>query len=280
VPVSRRIVPIGKPSAAREPNGSFTVAASSNRLFFLYHELRTEPSHYSYVIERSAFEQHLDLFLNARTLGDNTLYPEITFDDGHVSSVEIALPALADRNLTATFFLTVGWTASRPGYMNWDQVRTLHAAGQHIGAHGWSHTLLTHCDEAALHTELETARLTLEDKLGAAITTMSLPGGRFNPRVLNACKAAGYNHVYTSNPHPEPADLPFLIGRLNLRSNTTLESLSRLLDSRSGALASLERHNKWKSALKKTLGDRIYARLWAAMNRQEPETEPAEAPLP
>lgn len=256
------------------------MSASSNRLFFLYHELRGEPSNYSYVLQRAAFEQHADLFLHARTLGDSTLYPEITFDDGHLSNYEIALPALAARNLTAAFFLTVGWIANRPGYMDWSQVQALHAAGQRIGAHGWSHTLLTHCDEAALHTELTTARLTLEDKLGAAITILSLPGGRFDPRVLTACRAAGYTHVYTSIPHAEPPALPFLIGRLNLRSSTALDTLAQLLDSRSGALARLERQDRWKAALKKTLGDRLYAKLWAALNRQEPDTQPAETPLP
>jgi peptidoglycan/xylan/chitin deacetylase (PgdA/CDA1 family) len=256
------------------------VAASSNRLFFLYHELRAEPSPYSYVIQRSAFEQHLDLFLHARTLEDSTLYPEITFDDGHVSNYTLALPALAARNLTATFFLTVGWMATREGYMDWNQVRALHAAGQHIGAHGWSHTLLTHCDEPTLHTELHTARVTLEDKLGAPITTMSLPGGRFEDRILSACRAAGYQHVYTSIPHAEPAPLPFLIGRLNLRNTTTTEDLTQLLDTSSGAVDRLERRDRWKSALKRTLGDRLYARLWATLNRQEPETDPATAEVP
>jgi peptidoglycan/xylan/chitin deacetylase (PgdA/CDA1 family) len=256
------------------------VSASSNRIFFLYHELRSEPSNYSYVIQRSAFEQHADLFLRARSLGDRTLWPEITFDDGHVSNHAIALPALAARNLSATFFLTVGWIATRPGYMDWPQVRDLQTAGQHIGAHGWSHTLLTHCDDTTLRTELETPRLTLEDKLGIAITTLSLPGGRYDQRVLTACRAAGYTHVYTSAPHAEPPALPFLIGRLNLRNNTTLDTLSQLLDSRSGALTRLERQDKWKAALKKTLGDRLYARLWAALNRQEPDTEPAEASRP
>ena len=256
------------------------MAASSNRLFFLYHELRAAPSNYSYVIQRDAFEQHADLFLRARTLGDSTLYPEITFDDGHVSNYDIALPALAARNLSATFFLTVGWMATRPGYMGWNQVRALHAAGQHIGAHGWSHTLLTHCDDAALHTELVAARLTLEDKLGTAITTLSLPGGRFDPRVLAACQAAGYQHVFTSIPRADPAALPFLLGRVNLRNTTTIDTLTQLLDTRSGALDRLVRQDQWKSALKRTLGDRLYAKLWSALNRQEPETDPAETPLP
>jgi peptidoglycan/xylan/chitin deacetylase (PgdA/CDA1 family) len=258
------------------------VSASSNRLYFLYHELRAAPSNYSYVIARDTFEQHADLYLKARSQGDTTLWPEITFDDGHISNYKLALPSLAARNLNANFFLTVGWMGNRAGYMDWPQVQALHAAGQHIGAHGWSHALLTHCDNNALQTELKTSRLTLEDKLGAAITTMSLPGGRFNQRVLNACREAGYTRVYTSVPSSTPSDesTPFLIGRLNLRSNTSLETLAKLLDANSGALAKLECQDKWKSALKKTLGDRLYAKLWAALNRQEPNADPAETPLP
>jgi peptidoglycan/xylan/chitin deacetylase (PgdA/CDA1 family) len=256
------------------------VSAFSNRLFFLYHELRVAPSSYSYAIERATFEQHADLFLKARSLGDSTLWPDITFDDGHISNYELALPSLAARNLTATFFLTAGWIATRPGYMDWNQVHALHAAGQHIGAHGWSHTLLTHCDDHTLRTELQTSRLTLEDKLGTGITTMSLPGGRFDQRVLNACKEAGYTQVYSSIAHSEPVTLPFLIGRLNIRSNTSLDSLAQLLDIRSGALARLERQDRWKSALKKALGDRMYAKLWAVLNHQEPNPDPAETPIP
>ena len=260
-------------------HGSFQVSASSNRLFFLYHELRGAPSSYSYVIEHRQFEAHADLFLRLRAAsGSTSLWPEITFDDGHISNYELALPSLAARSLTATFFLTVGWMGSRTGYMDWSQVKALHATGQRIGAHGWSHTLLTHCDDAALEKELRTARLTLEDRLGTAITSMSLPGGRFNQRVLSACRSSGYEHVFTSMPHAEPAHLPFLAGRLNLRSNTSLADLAHLLDPGSGALRRLERHDRWKSVIKRTLGDRLYARLWAVLNRQEPEQAPEQAP--
>ncbi|MGC9198118.1 MAG: polysaccharide deacetylase family protein [Acidobacteriaceae bacterium] len=255
------------------------MSASSNRLFFLYHELRSTPSSYSYVIERRQFEDHADLFLSLRALaGDTRLWPEITFDDGHISNYELALPTLTTRSMTATFFLTVGWIGSRTGYMDWSQISALHAAGQRIGAHGWSHTLLTHCDDAALEKELKTARLTLEDRLGTSITSMSLPGGRFNQRVLSACRSAGYQHVFTSIPHAEPADLSFLVGRLNLRSSVSLQDLEQLLDPDSGALRRLERQDRWKSTLKRALGDRLYARLWAALNRQEPEPEPEQVP--
>lgn len=256
------------------------MSASSNRLYFLYHELRAVSSNYSYVMERDVFERHVDLFLQARSLGGSTYWPEITFDDGHISNYDFALPCLSSRGMAATFFITAGWTGKRAGYMGWEQVRALSAAGQQIGAHGWTHTLLTHCDDSALETELQTARLTLEDKLGITITTMSLPGGRFDQRVLSACRATGYTHVYSSIPRAEKPALPFLVGRLNTLSSAGVDSIARLLDAHSGALASLERKERWKMALKKTMGDRLYGILWAAVNRQENNEDSGETLLP
>ena len=117
------------------------------------------------------------------------MWPEVTFDDGHISNFEFALPILQSRAIRAWFFITVGWTGRRPGYMGWNELRKLHQAGHVIGAHGWTHTLLTHCSARRLHSELVDARLTLEDKLGASVTSMSLPGGRYNRHVLDRMPA-------------------------------------------------------------------------------------------
>jgi Polysaccharide deacetylase len=247
--------------------------ASLQKLYLLYHELRTGKSNYSYVVETHQFEKHLDLFRELRESEGAALRPEITFDDGHVSNFEIAPAALESHAIKAHFFITVGWTSSRPGYMGWEQLRELHQAGHIIGAHGWTHTLLTHCNEKELHHELVDARLTLEEKLGAPITTMSLPGGRYNRRVLSACQQAGYQQIFTSVPKAEREPPELTIGRLNIRGDMSLEWLSKLFQPDSKVLSSLERQYQRKEALKSLLGDRLYAKLWAILNRQEPEAE-------
>lgn len=252
------------------------MSPSSNRLHLLYHELRNSPSDYSYVVERDEFERHADFFVQARRHGAPLFWPEITFDDGHISNYELALPALASRGLQATFFITGGWTGTRSGYMGWEELRALHAGGQRIGSHGWTHTLLTHCTDQALKTELGSARLHLEDKLGTAITAMSLPGGRFDRRVLAACREAGYTQVYSSIPRLEQATQE-LVGRLNVRNGQSVEWFAQLLDPSSGLLAKLERQDRWKAALKKMMGDRTYAKLWAVLNRQETNSEASES---
>lgn len=241
------------------------------RLYLLYHELRSTESRYSYVVGTNVFERHVDLFVSLRKAQGSGLFPEITFDDGHISNLEIAAPILQARGVAARFFITVGWTGKKPGYMGWPELRSLHEAGQLIGAHGWTHTLLTHCNDKDLKTELGGARLALEDKLGAPITTMSLPGGRYNRRVLSACEEAGYTQIYTSVPRAEPEPVGSLVGRLNIRGDMTLDWISELFQSDNRVLAGLGRQHQMKAAAKSLLGDRLYERLWALLNRKEPD---------
>ena len=246
-------------------------------LHLLYHELRTSRSAYSYVIDPDEFERQMDLFVQMRAINGTDLWPEITFDDGHRSNFELALPALLSRGLRAHFFITVGWTGHKPGYMNWEELRSLHGAGQSIGAHGWTHTLLTHCSEAELRRELNDARRMLEDKLGASITTMSLPGGRSNRQVLAACREAGYTRIYTSVPKSESEPMGFTVGRLNIRREMTLEWLSALCAPNSKALSRLSQQYKIKAAIQSLLGDSVYEKLWAIVNRKEQDAITDEA---
>ena len=240
------------------------------KLHFLYHELRPEPCKYSYVIETNKFDEHLDLFLRLREAESPGFWPEVTFDDGHISNFDYALPALMSRDLTALFFITVGWTGKKPGYMGWQELRSLHESGQLIGAHGWSHTLLTHCTPGDFDVELRKAKSVLEDKLGTAISTMSLPGGRYNRSVLAACREAGYTKVYTSVPRAEREPLGFTVGRLNVRGDWSPDWLSNLLQPGSRELSNLERQYRIKAAAKTLVGDRLYEKLWALLNRKEP----------
>jgi len=245
----------------------------SRRLFLLYHEIRPGESRYSYAIESGMFERHLDLFVRLREAQNCEIWPELTFDDGHSSDVEIAAPLLQSRGLKARFFITAGWTGTKTGYMGWPEVRSLYEAGFTIGAHGWSHKLLTHCSEDELQTELSKSRLTLEEKLGASIPTMSLPGGRYNRRVLAACAEAGYTQVYTSIPRAESLPLGAIVGRLNIPGDMQPGWIAKLFQPDGRTLRRLGRRYGMKEAVKALLGDRLYAGLWALVSRKEPGTD-------
>jgi len=63
----------------------------------------------------------------------------ITFDDGHSSNHQIAMPHLLERGLRAHVFVTTGFIGKRPGFCEPEQVTEMSQRGLVIGAHGTSH---------------------------------------------------------------------------------------------------------------------------------------------
>lgn len=235
----------------------------------LYHQLRPVRSSYTYALETNAFESHADWVAAKNKEPGPGISVDITFDDGHLSDVEFALPILNARRLVARFFITAGWTGCKPQYMHWSDVRRLCDAGHIVGAHGWSHALLTRCSAKELDVELRQAKAEIEDKTGSSVTSMSLPGGRCNQRVLAACREAGYMHVYTSEPRVRRDAGEFTIGRVNINSHATVDWLARLAEPGSRELMWLRARHRIKEAAKATLGDRVYGKLWNAVVRKE-----------
>src|SRR5690349_7981716 len=86
----------------------------------------------------------------------------ITFDDGNASDVEIALPRLRERGLTAEFFVLAG-LLGQPGRLDAAGVRELRRSGMSIGSHGWSHRDWRRLDDKQAEEELVHANEVLED---------------------------------------------------------------------------------------------------------------------
>lgn len=122
----------------------------------------------------------------------------ITFDDGNASDLEIGLPALQRRGLTATFFVVAGRLGT-PGFLDADGVRALRAAGMRIGSHGLHHVPWRGLDDAQLDAELTAARDALQDALGAPVHEAACPFGAYDRRVVTALRRRGYRHAYTSD---------------------------------------------------------------------------------
>ncbi len=122
----------------------------------------------------------------------------ITFDDGNVSDVEIALPALRDRGLTATFFVVAG-RIGIPGFLDERGIRAITEAGMTIGCHGMLHRRWRSLDERRLREEVVDAKRVLEEIVGAPVTDAACPFGSYDRRVLKRLRKCGYRHVYTSD---------------------------------------------------------------------------------
>ena len=261
--------------SAEGGSGGVLFQPARDRVFLLYHEVQQVRSEYSYAVDSTSFGEHLRMLARVKRDMPSAYFPEITFDDGHRSNYELALPMLEEHGLKATFFITAGWTEQKAGYMTWREVYALHQAGHLIGAHGWTHRLLTHCRATELDEELRRSRLSLEDRLGVAVTTMSLPGGRSNSGVLRACEEYGYTQVFTSEPKAERDAHSTTLGRLNLHGSRTTEWVERVMDPKSGLLRALRLQYRIKAAAQAVAGDALYGKVWALLNREQ--AEPSEA---
>jgi peptidoglycan/xylan/chitin deacetylase (PgdA/CDA1 family) len=125
----------------------------------------------------------------------------ITFDDGDASNLQVALPLLRERGMSATFFITSDFV-DQPGMLAGADVRALAQAGMDIGAHGRSHAFLEDLDDGALDAELRDSRLRLAALSGQPVDALALPGGRGGERERHAALNFGYRYLFGSVPGP------------------------------------------------------------------------------
>jgi peptidoglycan/xylan/chitin deacetylase (PgdA/CDA1 family) len=172
----------------------------SNKLILTFHGLGEPPNwipeyERKYWVPVAWFEQIIDVAPDGGV--------SVTFDDGNVSDVEHALPALRRRRKTARFFPLVGRIGVK-GYLSAADILKLHAAGMSIGSHGMHHRDWRTLSDEELHEELVISRQTLTEILDAEITEVACPFGSYNRRVLKELQAAGYRRVFNSDGDASP----------------------------------------------------------------------------
>jgi peptidoglycan/xylan/chitin deacetylase (PgdA/CDA1 family) len=123
----------------------------------------------------------------------------ITFDDGNASDAAIALPALRDRGLTATFFVLAGFLGE-PGYLDHAGILELIGNGMEVGSHGMRHRDWRRLDDDQLTVEIVEGRHRLQEVAGREIRLASCPFGSYDRRVLARLRQTrAYDHVFTSD---------------------------------------------------------------------------------
>ena len=231
-----------------------------------YHEITEEDSSYSYSLTAAQFAAHVAVIAQQKPSARSL--PRITFDDGVQSQYRHGLPAMRQNSVTATFFVNAGLIGVVPEYMDWTQLAETLRQGHRIQSHGWSHAYLPDCSDAQLEDELRRSKGTLEEKLGSVVDEISMPGGRWDRRVLEACARAGYRRVYLSDPwaRSNARTGVEVVGRLMVRSTMSSLELEKALNARGAKVLAARARYRVKEGIKGALGHKLYHRLWLALS--------------
>jgi peptidoglycan/xylan/chitin deacetylase (PgdA/CDA1 family) len=187
----------------------------------------------------------------------------VTFDDGCESDLLAAAPALRDAGFNATFYAVVDWLGRR-GWLSEAQLRELSDSGFEIGCHSKSHAYLNDLGPDGLEEEIVKAKDQLEQIIGKRVDHLSCPGGRWNRKIAQVARDAGYLSVATSRIGTNlPSRDAFCLNRVGVVKSTTLDEFSRLCRAE-GFFVRRARYTVL-AAVKHLLGNALYDKLWSAV---------------
>jgi peptidoglycan/xylan/chitin deacetylase (PgdA/CDA1 family) len=150
----------------------------------------------------------------------------LTFDDGFEDALTVVLPRLRQRGMRATFFIVPAFVG-RPGFLDWNGVRSLQAAGMEIGSHTVDHARLSDLTDASVLWELRESKRLLEQQLLTPVEAIAYPFNAVRARIIDDAREAGYL-VGVSGPAHGGSD-PLNLKRISIKSGTTLEELDHAL---------------------------------------------------
>jgi peptidoglycan/xylan/chitin deacetylase (PgdA/CDA1 family) len=184
-----------------------------------------EPGESRYWISVDTFHRVLDdLATAADSSPGEATWPavRISFDDGNASDIEIGLPGLQARGLSADFFVLAGRLGA-PGSLDEPAVKELVAAGMSVGTHGMNHIPWRGLDPATNKAELVDARARIASVTGTPVDAAACPLGRYDRRLLGDLRRFGYRRVYTSDRRAANPDA-WIQPRFSIRAEDTAES--------------------------------------------------------
>jgi peptidoglycan/xylan/chitin deacetylase (PgdA/CDA1 family) len=148
----------------------------------------------------------------------------ISFDDGYLSHYTHAKPVLRKLGWPGVLYLTVKNIG--PGGLTERQIRSLMKAGWEIDSHTLTHPDLTTLDDATLARELEESRAELKQRFDVPVNFFAYPAGRYDARVQQATRAAGYLAATTvEEGFARRRDDPFALKRVRVNATDTADSL-------------------------------------------------------
>jgi len=114
----------------------------------------------------------------------------ITFDDGYIDNVEVALPGLISRGIPATLFVPSDFVGKsnrwnpRANYdvrhLSWEQLREWVSAGCDVGGHTLDHLSMLRLNRKEIETTVVKNKIILEKETQQQVRSFAYPYGAFS----------------------------------------------------------------------------------------------------
>jgi len=246
---SRAPRPISVPVSAPAPDGQQRTALAS---ILMYHYISDPPpdsdtSRWSLSVTPANFDAQMSYLKQAgyHTVTLYNLYdylvqgkplPEkpiiLTFDDGYVDAFDHAMPILRKYGFVGTFFVLTGPAdqGGAGGYLTWDQMRAMTAAGMDIELHSREHYDLRNRSNDFLVNQIAGGKEAIEAHTARPVRWFAYPSGHYDAAVKRVLVSAGFWGAVTTIPgrtHTAPTlfDMP----RIRISSYYTLEAFKKAI---------------------------------------------------
>lgn len=247
----------------------------------MYHDVLTEldvsgdtfKSVPPYGVDARAFEEQLKLladsgyksilFEELESVLPNQKYVILTFDDGLAGNFKLALPILKKYGFRAVFYVIAG-SVGKPGYMTWDELKTLSGSGMSVQSHTLNHESLETLSMDTVNHELRESRKIIEKKLGSTVNSISFPHGSYNARIIKAAFDNGYTFICTSDMvvNSDFSAKPAVFGRIAVKWTLDIRQFAKLISFNRYIFLKHRTIKNSKTLIRSMLGIRNYGRLY------------------
>ncbi|MBS1878835.1 MAG: polysaccharide deacetylase family protein [Actinobacteria bacterium] len=169
--------------------------------------------------EAVTLEQVQDAWYRGGTLPTKPVV--LSFDDGYRPQYTFALPQLRKHGWAGVLNLKAEGTE-----LYESNVKAMIAAGWELAAHTIHHLDLTELGPEELEEEVAGSRKILQREFHVPVKNFCYPAGRFDPTVIEAVEAAGYEGATTEIPGYAAKDKPFELARFEILRETGVSGLA------------------------------------------------------
>jgi len=189
----------------------------------------------------------------------------ITVDDCLASAYTHLFPLLMSAEYRAVLFPVAGMVG-RKGWVSWSELDEMRRAGMEIGSHTMTHANLAAIPRDELEREVSESKKLLEDRLGARVRFLSLPGGYQGASITAAAVETGYDAICGSvfGYGHYGADR-YALKRFCLKGGDGELIVRRIMRGAYAPLAARYLRERGKNLCRRLMGEKLYAAVRGAL---------------